>query len=290
MTALRSMLFVPADSERKLAKAQGSRADVLILDLEDAVAPAQKPAARAAAAEYIQAQAARLAARLFVRINPLDSGMALGDLAAVVVPGLAGVMLPKTSSAADILRLALYLDVLEAKAGLAAGSVAIVPVITETAQAMLTMHTFVPGIPRLSGVTWGAEDLSTAIGAMSNREEDGSLSPLYALANSMCLCAAASAGVAAIDTLYADFKDPGGLAAACRQSRRRGFTGRIAIHPDQVDIINENYRPSDAELAKARRIVDAFEAQPDVGTLSLDGVMLDLPHLKQARRTLAQAG
>jgi citrate lyase subunit beta/citryl-CoA lyase len=283
------MLFVPADSERKLAKAKDSRADVLILDLEDAVAPAQKPAARIAAAEYIRDQASSLPARLFVRINPLGSGLALGDLAAIVVPGLAGIMLPKTSSAADIAHLALYLDALEARAGLAAGAIAIVPVITETAQAMLTMHTFVPGIARLSGVTWGAEDLSTAIGAVSNREADGALSPLYVLANSLCLCAAASAGVAAIDTLYADFKDAQGLALACRESRRRGFTGRIAIHPDQVDIINETYRPSEAELARAQRVVDAFAAQPDAGTLSLDGVMLDIPHLKQARRTLAQA-
>ena len=290
MSALRSMLFVPADSQRKLAKAQSSRADVLILDLEDAVAPAQKPTARLAAAEYIQDRASALTARLFVRINPLDSGLALADLAAIVVPGLAGVMLPKTSSAADIHRLALYLDALEARAGLAAGSVEIVPVATETAQAMLMMHTFVPGIARLSAVTWGAEDLSTAIGAMSNREVDGTLSPLYVLANSLCLCAAASAGVPAIDTLYADFKDAEGLAVACRQSRRRGFTGRIAIHPDQVDVINGTYMPSEAERAKAQRIVDAFAAQPDAGTLSLDGVMLDIPHLKQARRTLAQAG
>ncbi len=289
MSALRSMLFVPADSERKLAKAKDSRADVLILDLEDAVAPAQKPAARIAAAEYIRDQASSLSARLFVRINPLDSGLALGDLAAIVVPGLSGIMLPKTSSAADVQRLALYLDALEVRAGLAAGAIAIVPVITETAQAMLTMHTFVPGIARLSGVTWGAEDLSTAIGAVSNREADGALSPLYVLANSLCLCAAASAGVPAIDTLYADFKDAQGLAIACRESRRRGFTGRIAIHPDQVDVINETYRPSEAELANAQRIVDVFAAQPDAGTLSLDGVMLDIPHLKQARRTLAQA-
>ena len=290
MSALRSMLFVPADSERKLAKAQGSRADVLILDLEDAVAPAQKPAARIAAAAYIRDQASKLSARLFVRINPLDSGLALSDLASIVVPGLAGIMLPKTSSAADIQRLAHYLDALEARADMPAGGVDIVPVITETPQAMLTMHTFVPGIARLTGVTWGAEDLSAAIGAMSNQEVDGTLSPLYTLANSLCLCAAASAGVPAVDTLYADFKDAEGLAAACRQSRRRGFTGRIAIHPDQVDIINESYRPSDDELAKARRIVDAFAAQPDAGTISLDGVMLDIPHLKQARRTIAQAG
>jgi citrate lyase subunit beta/citryl-CoA lyase len=286
MMAMRSMLFVPADSERKLAKALDSRADVLILDLEDAVAPAQKPAARSAAATFVRDQAAKLTAQLYVRINPLDSGLALADLASVVVPGLAGLMLPKTTSAADILRLGYYLDALEARAGIAAGTVQIVPVATETAQAMLTMQSYTPGIARLAGVTWGAEDLSAAIGAVSNREEDGSYSPLYTLANSLCLCAAATAGVPAIDTLHADFRDAAGLAVACRQSRRRGFRGRIAIHPDQVDVINEAYTPSAAERAKAQAVIDAFAAQPDAGVVSIDGVMYDIPHLKQARSTL----
>jgi citrate lyase subunit beta / citryl-CoA lyase len=287
---LRSMLFVPADSERKLAKALGSRADALILDLEDAVAPARKPAAREAAAAFVAAQAKALPASLFVRINPLDSGLALDDLAAVVVPGLAGIMLPKTTSAEDVRRLGLYLDALESRAGMARGTVHVVPVATETAQAMLTMASFVPGIPRLAALTWGAEDLSTALGAISNREADGSLSPLYVFANSMCLCAAAAAGVDAIDTLHADFRDGDGLAAACAVARRRGFRGKIAIHPDQVDIINEAFTPSEAEIAAARRIVDAFAAQPQAGTLSIDGVMVDLPHLKQARRTLGLDG
>ena len=283
---LRSMLFVPADSDRKLAKALGSRADALILDLEDAVAPARKPAARQAAAAFVAAQAKVLSASLFVRINPLDSGLALDDLAAVVVPGLAGIMLPKTTSAEDVRRLGYYLDALESRAGMAPGTVRVVPVATETAQAMLTMASFVPGIPRLAGLTWGAEDLSAALGAISNREADGSLSPIYVFANSMCLCAAASAGVDAIDTLHADFRDGDGLAAACAVARRRGFRGKIAIHPDQVDIINGAFTPSEAEIAAARRIVDAFAAQPHAGTLSIDGVMVDLPHLKQARRTL----
>jgi citrate lyase subunit beta/citryl-CoA lyase len=283
---LRSMLFVPADSERKLAKALGSRADALILDLEDAVAPDRKPAARQAAAAFVATQTKALPASLFVRINPLDSGRALDDLAAVVVPGLAGIMLPKTTSAEDVRRLGLYLDALESRAGMVRGTVRVVPVATETAQAMLTMASFVPGIPRLAGLTWGAEDLSAALGAISNREADGSLSPLYVFANSMCLCAAASAGVDAIDTLHADFRDGDGLAAACAVARRRGFRGKIAIHPDQVDIINGAFTPSEAEIAAARRIVDAFAAQPHAGTLSIDGVMVDLPHLKQARRTL----
>jgi citrate lyase subunit beta/citryl-CoA lyase len=286
---LRSMLFVPADSERKLAKGLGSPADVLILDLEDAVAESRKEVARQMAAEFITAQASSISARLFVRINPLDTALAMGDLAAVTVPGLAGIMLPKTRSAADIVRLAHGLDALEARAGIATGTVKVVPVATETPQAMLNMQSMSGPIDRLAGITWGAEDLSAAIGAVSNRDEDGSFSPLYQLANSLCLCAAAAAGVPAIDTLHADFRDAAGLASACRASRRRGFRGRIAIHPDQVATINEAYSPTEAELAHARRIVDAFAAQPDAGTLSIDGVMVDKPHLTQALETLRLA-
>ena len=287
---LRSMLFVPADSERKLAKSLGSPADVLILDLEDSVAESRKAGARGTAAAFITANAQQIGARLYVRINPLDSGLAMGDLAAVVVAGLAGIMLPKTRSAADIVHLGHCLDALEARAGIAPGSVQIVPVATETPEAILNMQSFAGPIARLAGVTWGAEDLSAAIGAVSNRDEDGSYSPLYALANSLCLAAAAAAGVPAIDTLHADFRDSAGLAAACRASRRRGFRGRIAIHPDQVALINEAYSPSEAELVHARRIVDAFAGQPEAGTLSIDGVMIDKPHLTQALRTLASAG
>lgn len=175
------------------------------------------------------------------------------------------------------------------RAGLERGSVKIVPVATETPQALLNMQGFSAPIPRLAGVTWGAEDLSAAIGAVSNREEDGSFSPLYQWAASLCLTAAAAAGVPPIDTLHADFRDAAGLAAACRASRRRGFRGRIAIHPDQVETINAAYSPSEAEIAHARRIVEAFAAQPEAGTLSIDGVMVDKPHLTQALRTLDAA-
>jgi citrate lyase subunit beta/citryl-CoA lyase len=284
---IRSMLFVPADSERKLAKSTGNPADVLILDLEDAVAESRKVGARTTAAEFITAQSAKLTAQLYVRVNPLDTGLALGDLATVVVPGLAGIVLPKTSGVADIVQLGHYLDVLEARAGIAAGSVKIIPVATETAPAMLQMHGFASTrIPRLAGVTWGAEDLSAAVGAVSNREEGGQYSPLYDLAGSLCLLAAAAAGVAPLDTVFTDFKDSTGLAAASRASRRRGFRGRIAIHPDQVAIINEAYSATDAERAHAQRIVDAFAADPTAGTLSIDGAMIDRPHLVQARRTL----
>ncbi|MBT2301915.1 CoA ester lyase [Variovorax paradoxus] len=286
---LRSMLFVPADSERKLAKSTASPADVLILDLEDSVAESRKPTARGMAAEFIQAQAAGMSASLFVRINPLDTALAMPDLAGVVVPGLAGILLPKTRSAADLDHLDHCLDALEARAGMEPGTVRIVPVATETPQAMLNMNGYCATTPRLAGVTWGAEDLSSAIGALSNKEENGSYSPLYQWAASLCLTTAAAAGVPPIDTLHADFKDASGLIAACRASRRRGFRGRIAIHPDQVEAINQAYTPTEAELAHARRIIDAFAAQPDAGTLSIDGVMVDKPHLTQALRTLDAA-
>lgn len=285
---LRSLLFVPADSERKLAKSTTSPADVLILDLEDAVAESRKPVARGMAGEFVAAHAATIAPRLFVRINPLDTPGAMHDLAAVVVHGLAGIVLPKIRGMADLVRLGHALDALEARAGIEAGSVKVLPVATETPQAVLAMGGFGPH-PRLAGVTWGAEDLSSAIGAVSNRDEDGAFSPLYQWAASLCLAAAAAADVPPIDTLHADFRDSAGLAAACRASRRRGFRGRIAIHPDQVEPINAAYSPSEGEIAHARRIVEAFAARPEAGTLAIDGVMVDRPHLTQALRTLDAA-
>jgi citrate lyase subunit beta/citryl-CoA lyase len=283
---LRSMLFVPADSERKLAKAVDSGADALIVDLEDAVAPSEKASGRKGAARFIETAATTRAWKIFVRINPLDSGLALADLAAVVAPGLDGIVLPKANSAADVVRLAHYLDAFEAKSGVAHGRVRIVVVATETPQAMLSLGTYQAGLPRLEGLTWGAEDLSAAVGATSNREDSGELSNLYVMAGSLCLCAAAAAGASAIDTLFADFKNDAGLANACRAAWRRGFVGKIAIHPSQVATINASFTPSEAEIAAARRIVEAFDAQPRAGAVSIDGVMHDMPHLKQARRTL----
>jgi citrate lyase subunit beta/citryl-CoA lyase len=216
---LRSWLFVPADSERKLEKSLGSPADVLILDLEDAVAAARKPLAREMAAAFITAHAANMKSRLYVRVNPLDTGLAMADLAAVVLPGLAGILQPKTRGIEDIVHLGHCLDALEARADMEVGSVQVMPVATETPQAVLQMHGFATTrVPRLAGVTWGAEDLSAAIGAVSNREEDGNWAPLYTLANSLCLSAAAAAGVPAIDTLYADFKDEPGLRAVVADS------------------------------------------------------------------------
>lgn len=287
---MRSLLFVPADSEKKLDKARGSAADVLIVDLEDSVAEQRKAVGRELAAEFLRQPASSPRGSVFVRVNPLSSPHCMADLAAVVGEGLDGVVLPKADGIEDVVRLGHCLDALEARAGLAQGAVRILVVATETAAAMLGIGGYRRAHPRLAGLTWGAEDLSAALGAASNREADGELSHAYLMARSMCLVGAAAAGVAPIDTLYADFRDEEGLARDCAASRRRGFVGRIAIHPAQVDIINRCYSPSDEDLALAREVVEAFAAQPDAGTVGIGGRMYDRPHLVQAMRTLAAAG
>lgn len=285
---LRSLLFVPGDSEKKFAKASGIGADVLILDLEDSVAPSMKEAARAQVAALLDDRSQRDWS-FFVRVNPFDTGMTFDDLAAVVKPGLDGLLIPKANGAADIARIGEELDRLEANAGMEQGSVKIAVVATETPLAMFNLGSYTPPHPRLVALTWGAEDLAAAIGATGNKEEDGHWTDPYRLARSLCLYASASAGVAPVDTLYADFRNPEGLEADCRRARRDGFTGRIAIHPDQVAIINRCFSPSDEEIDEAQKIVDAFAANPDAGTLGIDGKMVDIPHLKAARRTLASA-
>lgn len=285
---LRSLLFVPGDSEKKFAKASGIGADVLILDLEDSVAPSMKEAARAQVAALLDDRSQRDWS-FFVRVNPFDTGITFDDLAAVVKPGLDGLLIPKANGAADIARIGEELDRLEAKAGMEQGSVKIAVVATETPLAMFNLGSYTPPHPRLVALTWGAEDLAAAIGATGNKEEDGHWTDPYRLARSLCLYASASAGVAPVDTLYADFRNPEGLEADCRRARRDGFTGRIAIHPDQVAIINRCFSPSDEEIDEAQKIVDAFAANPDAGTLGIDGKMVDIPHLKAARRTLASA-
>ena len=282
---LRSLLFVPGDSERKFAKAQSSGADALILDLEDSVAPGQKAAARDHVAGLLDVAGSR-AWSFFVRINALDSGLALGDLAAVVKPGLDGILVPKANGAGDIVRIGHYLDALETKAGMTAGSVKIAVVATETAQAMFGLHTYAPAHSRLAALTWGGEDLAAALGATENREDNDWTFP-YQVARAQCLFAAGAAGVTPIDTIHADFRDSEGLERDCRRSRRDGFLGRMAIHPDQVATINRCYTPSEAEIVHARRIVEAFAANPGVGTLGIDGKMVDIPHLKAAQKTLA---
>ena len=286
---MRSLLFVPGDSERKFAKARNCGADILLLDLEDSVSSAMKDVARASVAEWVEC-ADEIGPTLFVRINPLDSPMMTDDLAAVVRPGLAGILLPKSNGGQDLAALAARLDRLEMDAGMANNPVAIMVVATETPVAMFNLGSYVSPNPRLTGLTWGAEDLASAIGASDNREADGSWTFPYQVARAQCLFAAAAAEVAPIDTLYADFRDTAGLSADCRKARRDGFVGRIAIHPDQVATINEGFLPSTLEIEAAQRVVAAFAAQPDAGTVGIDGRMFDIPHLKAARKTLVAAG
>jgi citrate lyase subunit beta/citryl-CoA lyase len=286
---LRSLLFVPGDSERKIEKARTSGADGMIFDLEDAVAPARKNIARKVVADIVADSSAR-GWSFWVRINALATDMSLDDLAAVVAPGLDGIVLPKADSATDLARVAHYLDALETKAGVEAGHVKILVVSTETPSAMFNLGSYAPAHPRLAALTWGAEDLGAAVGAIANKEPDGAWTAPYQVARSLCLFAAAAADVLAIDTLYPDFADLNGLAASCKASRRDGFVGRIAIHPGQVETINRCFTPSDADIAHAKRVVDAFAARPEAGTIGLDGKMYDIPHLKQARRVLASFG
>ena len=283
---LRSLLFVPGDSERKIAKAKACSADALILDLEDSVARSQKDAARHLIARIIVENAPRRW-RLFVRINPLDSDEYDRDLLAIVKPGLDAILLPKANGADDVAALSEQLDRLEATAGMVAGTVKIAVVATETPRAMFNLGSYAPAPARLIALTWGAEDLAAAIGATSNKENDGAWTSPYLQARGLALFAAAAAGIAPLDTLFDDFHDTNGLERDCRRSRRDGFTGRVAIHPDQVETINSAYSPSAEEIAQARRIVDAFAAQPAAGTLGIDGKMYDIPHLKAARKILA---
>jgi citrate lyase subunit beta / citryl-CoA lyase len=291
MKIIRSFLFIPGDSEKKLGKADGAGADALILDLEDSVAPANKPRARELVPDFLRARprAARTS-ELWVRINPLDTELALLDLAAVVAAGPDGLMLPKANGPQDVLRLSHYLDALEVQGGTALGSIKILPVATETPIAPFRLGDYAgAGLERLLGITWGAEDLSSAVGASTNLDSAGGWAITYRMVRSLTLLAARAAGVQAVDTLFVDYRDEAGLRASSRASRAEGFTGRIAIHPAQVAGINESYMPSAAEIEHAQRVIAAFEAAPGAGTVGLDGKMIDIPHLKQAQRVLEQA-
>ena len=285
MTRMRSWLFVPGDSEKKAAKAAQSGADVLIFDLEDSVAPTQKDAAREMVAALIAREEPRDWA-LWVRVNPFDGDLTAADLDAIVRPGLDGILLPQAEGGADVAHLADEIAKRELAARMTPGSVRIATVATETATALFSLSSYAPAHPRLAALTWGAEDLAAAVGATSNRDEAGDFTPPYKLVRNLALFAAAAADTAPIDTLHADFRDLAGLEADCRASRRDGFVGRLAIHPAQVEIINRCYSPSDEEIAWARRVVNAFAENPQVGTLGLDGKMIDRPHLIAARKTL----
>jgi citrate lyase subunit beta/citryl-CoA lyase len=280
----RSYLFVPADSKRKLAKASDCGADALILDLEDSVTAAARPQARQQAAEFLGQHN-----NVWVRINPIDTADATKDLDAVIAAGPAGIVLPKPRSAADANQLALQLDELESQRGLTPGQTKIMAICTERPAALFTMQSYLTATERLSALSWGAEDLAAAMGASANRDLDGRWLPPYEMARSLALCAAMAANVAAVDTVYADYQDADGLARYASNARRDGFTGMLAIHPAQVEIINRAFLPTSAEIERAQRIVALFDANPDQGTLGLDGAMLDKPHLVHAQRLLQLA-
>lgn len=287
----RSWLFIPGDSEKKLAKADSCGADALILDLEDSVAADRKPAARDLVAAFLaERPVTTRTSQLWVRINPLDSAETLADLKSIIGMQPDGIMQPKTNTPGCVRTLSHYLDAFEAQHDLAAGQTRIVPVATETAAAPFHLGDFASaGLTRLAGMTWGAEDLATAVAASTNRDATGEWSFTYRMARSLTLLAAHAAGVQAIDTLHADFRDEDGLRASSRASRSEGFSGRLAIHPAQLPIINESYLPTPDEITQARRIVEAFAANPGAGTIGLDGKMVDIPHLKQAQSILALA-
>jgi citrate lyase subunit beta/citryl-CoA lyase len=285
----RSWLFAPGDSEKKMEKCAASAADIAILDLEDAVAEEQKPAAREMILTFLQAQPEDKKYRLWVRVNPLDGVHTLRDLAAIMPGRPGGIMLPKTYGRQDVELLDHYLSALEVANGIEQGSTRVIVLVTETADGMFTTGSY-KDAPRVVAMSWGAEDLADALGASENRNPDGSYGFTYELARSMCLLGACAAGVAPIETIQGDFRDLEGLRKRAEKVRRDGYRGMLAIHPAQVAVINEAFTPGEEELAAAREIVELFAANPGVGTIGHKGAMLDRPHLARAKALLASAG
>ncbi|MGD9803086.1 MAG: CoA ester lyase [Hyphomicrobiaceae bacterium] len=287
---MRSMLFVPADSERKMVRSLESPADALILDLEDSVAAERRPIAREMTAAFIaDARAKGAKAELWVRINPLEGSDWEADLAGVMKSGPNGVILPKPSSGADVNRLSISLGHAETKHGLKSGQTRILPIVTEVPISVLQLHTYVGSSTRLAALSWGAEDLGAVIGSLANRDETGDFTSPYRLVRDLCLITASAAGAQPMDTVYVDFRNDKGLEAETRIAKRDGFTGKMAIHPGQVATINAVFTPSSEEIEHARKVANAFAANPGAGVASLDGKMIDMPHLKLAQRVLAQA-
>jgi citrate lyase subunit beta/citryl-CoA lyase len=286
---LRSLLFVPGDSERKLAKAQSVGADALIVDLEDAVVPAHKPRARELAAEFLGDRGAVRARTLWVRVNALGEPWFADDVAVAVQAQADGIVLPKPRSVADVLELGRRLDTLEARMGVAPGTTKIVALATETPAGVLALGDYARSRPRLAALTWGAEDLSTALGATTAVDEHGRWRPPYELARSLCLLAAGAAGVPAIDTVHTAVADLDGLARAAAEAQRDGFAGKLAIHPDQVEVLNRAFQPTREAVAGALAVVAAFAAADGAGVIVHEGRMLDRPHLERAQRVLALA-
>lgn len=286
---MRSLLFVPGDSERKLEKGLAAGADIIIVDLEDSVAPANKPTARAIVTGFFGDRPRDGGPKLYIRVNDLASGLIGGDLAAVVSVRPDGIMLPKCNSAADVAELAAMLRVHEAENGLVDGATRIIPIMTETAAGLLAAASYRDAHPRLAGLTWGAEDLSAAIGAVATRDADGRYTDVFRLARAVTILAASAAQAAAIDTVFVNFRDTGGLRQECLESARDGFTAKMAIHPDQVAVINKAFTPSAEAVAQAKAIVQAFAEAGDPGVVALDGQMYDRPHLRRAERLMARA-
>lgn len=291
---LRSMLFVPGDSERKLAKGLECPADALILDLEDSVAPERLAHARGLVLEFLQAHRAAARAQLWVRVNALSSGRLYEDATALIAARPAGLVLPKVDSYADIERIALTLEAIEAGHGLAVGTTSLLVIGTETPAGLLALPSYPQAAAvhrasarRLAGLTWGMEDLSAALGARAHRGADGALRPVFEHARTSCLLTAAALGIQAIDGVHTDLRDLQGLRGEAARARDDGFCGKLAIHPDQVVPINEVFTPSAEELEWARRVVAAFEAAGGVGVTSLEGRMIDRPHWRLAQRILA---
>ena len=284
---MRSWLFAPGDSERKMTKAVEGSADIVLLDLEDAVTAENKPLARRIVHDFVKDNPQR--ARIWVRVNPLDGPYTLTDLAAVMPAHPGGIMLPKVYGRQDVDRLDHYLSAFEAANGIDVGSTPVIVLVTETAEAMFHTGDY-KGAPRVVALTWGAEDLADSIGASSNRNPDGSYGFTYELARSMCLLGAATAGVTAIETIQGDFRDLETLKTRAEKVRRDGYRGMLAIHPAQVDVINAAFTPTEAEIAEAQAIVDIFAANPGVGAIGYKGGMLDRPYLSRAEDLLRQVG
>src|SRR5499426_4236825 len=287
---MRSLLFVPADDGKKLDKAMASGADAVIVDLEDSIPAQGKANARLRAAAFVtDAVTAAHRPRLLVRINGFATGLADADLDAVVPARPDAIMLPKAEGGADVVRADAKLLAREAIAGLPEGSIKIVAIATETATALFLAGTYGGASERLEGLTWGAEDLSAELGAQANRDGDGRFLDPYRLARALCLAGAAAARVQAIDTIAADFRNLELLRRETEEARRDGFTGKMAIHPAQVPVINEVFTPTSAAVATARAVIAAFESNPDKGAVGIDGVMYDRPHLERARQVLIRA-
>lgn len=286
----RSWLFVPGDSAKKLAKGPETGAHALIVDLEDAVAPSAKAEARRVTREWLDAHRKQVTMRKqvhWVRINAVDTGLWRDDLAAVLPGAPAGIMLPKAEGPEQVRMIAAEIYELEQKNGIPVGQTKILPLVSETPRAALTIGAYADApMPRLAGLTWGAEDLGAALGAGRKRDENGLWTDAFRFVRAQTLLAAHAVGVWAIDTLHADFRDEDGLRRAALAARGDGFAGMLAIHPAQVPVINAAFAPSEAELAEAQAIVAAFAANPGAGTLQLDGRMIDQPHLKQAKALL----